>query len=191
MLLPYVEQTALYDHCDFSLFAVEGGNVEAIRTPLSVFRCSSFPGPTDQTFTESFHRIQVTVPHASYGRNDEIPPNAHFRDVTDGLSATIMLGEKARYTMEILGYKLHWSTTWSSAIDGREGSDLYFFNPEVDCGAVVRPEEGSPGFASSYHPGGAQFALFDGSARFISETTDAQTMANLAALDDGNPVGPF
>lgn len=42
--------------------------------------------------------------------------------------------------------------------------------------------------ARSFHPGGAQVGLADGSVRFASETIDLQTWQWLGARADGNPV---
>jgi prepilin-type N-terminal cleavage/methylation domain-containing protein len=44
---------------------------------------------------------------------------------------------------------------------------------------------------SSVHPGGAQFALCDGSTRFIGETIDYLTLVRLARIIDGEPVSDF
>ncbi|MBI2480804.1 MAG: DUF1559 domain-containing protein [Planctomycetia bacterium] len=44
---------------------------------------------------------------------------------------------------------------------------------------------------SSFHPGGAQFTLCDGSTRFIAETVDYLTLVRLARILDGEPVGDF
>lgn len=44
---------------------------------------------------------------------------------------------------------------------------------------------------TSYHPGGAQFLLGDGSVRFISENVNAVTYQNLGTINDGNTVGDF
>lgn len=45
--------------------------------------------------------------------------------------------------------------------------------------------------ARSFHPGGVNAALGDGSVRFISNTVDLQTYQRLGAVDDGNAVTNF
>ncbi|MBI2478326.1 MAG: DUF1559 domain-containing protein, partial [Planctomycetia bacterium] len=41
---------------------------------------------------------------------------------------------------------------------------------------------------NSYHPGGAQFALCDGSVRFVAETIRYDAFVRAAFLADGAPV---
>lgn len=190
-VLPFIEQTALFEQCNFVLQPSEGANVEAVRTPLPLFRCPSEIGPQDQLLKEARSRALVTLPHGNVGLNDEIYSHTSFLDVRDGLSNTILLGETSRYTEEFSGYIFQWSTTWSAFFAGADRVAVCTFNPEIDCGQISRPGRDRPCVASSYHPGGAQFALFDGSSRFISETVDRQTLENLANLNDGNPIGPY
>ncbi len=45
--------------------------------------------------------------------------------------------------------------------------------------------------AGSYHTGGAQVGLCDGSARFLSENIDFSVYVNLSARNDGEVVGEF
>ena len=45
--------------------------------------------------------------------------------------------------------------------------------------------------ASSYHTGGAQIALADGSVRFISENIDNETWVRVGVRNDGKVVGEF
>ncbi len=52
------------------------------------------------------------------------------------------------------------------------------------CGA----NDGQNNGVYSAHPGGVQFALADGTARFISETVDMYALRCLATRDDGNAV---
>jgi prepilin-type processing-associated H-X9-DG protein len=44
---------------------------------------------------------------------------------------------------------------------------------------------------TSWHPGGAQFLLGDGSVRLISENVNATTYQNLGTIYDGNVLGDF
>ena len=45
--------------------------------------------------------------------------------------------------------------------------------------------------AFSFHPGGANFAMADGSAHFISDSIDAQTFVSLCTRAGGEVVGDF
>jgi prepilin-type N-terminal cleavage/methylation domain-containing protein len=44
---------------------------------------------------------------------------------------------------------------------------------------------------NSFHPGGVQGVLADGSVRLITENIDMETLRRLCAADDGKPLGPF
>jgi hypothetical protein len=44
---------------------------------------------------------------------------------------------------------------------------------------------------NSFHPGGIQVGLADGSVRFLAETINMETLLKLGSGDDGEPVGDF
>ncbi|MCH8829700.1 MAG: DUF1559 domain-containing protein, partial [Planctomycetes bacterium] len=44
---------------------------------------------------------------------------------------------------------------------------------------------------NSEHIGGIHIALADGSARFISENINFNTLARLCSMNDGQPIGQF
>jgi prepilin-type processing-associated H-X9-DG protein len=45
--------------------------------------------------------------------------------------------------------------------------------------------------ARSYHPGGVQVCLVDGSVRFINETIEMQTWLALLGMSRGQAIGQF
>lgn len=110
-----------------------------------------------------------------------IPSDAtSLRKVSDGTSSTILLGEVAQrrnglgswWTCQLGGWP-HASTTLGINWPGRTH---YWANSE--------------GFAS-YHEGGAQFALADGSVRFISENVSLQILGALGTRAGEEVIGEY
>lgn len=197
MVLPYVEHSALYERCDFRFSPSAPPNVDLLKTSLAVFRCPSEPGPQSETIVVQDSlgvsgTVTATLPYENYALNNEIQTHVRFAEVRDGLSNTILLGEMAVYVYDWPSFKIRCSTTWSSDLYGDSSSvDFCSFYPLVDCNRIDKPNGPVPFGASSYHPGGVQFALFDGSVHFVSETIDRRTLACLSKLNDGQPVGNY
>ncbi len=112
--------------------------------------------------------------------------SCRFRDVTDGLSNTVFLGEIVPKwcIWQSWGHQSFATTAWP--INHR--------NAEYASG--VLPSEGSPSELNndslvfrSRHPGGAQFAFGDGSVHFLSETCDFETYQALSSRSGAEPVG--
>ncbi len=131
----------------------------------------------------------------------------NFRDITDGLSNTILLGERAYELPNPVG------TTWECRAANPFGAGS---NAGTTSGwdwyrrtGVAQLGTGQVGLNSSVancyrgfnslHRGGAQFVLCDGSVRFISENIDQRPDAtyqstvyeNLLHREDGSVVGEF
>jgi hypothetical protein len=124
----------------------------------------------------------------------------NFRDVSDGLTQTVMLAET---TLDVYD-----GVTQSWACDEHVGGGIAFAFPPNGTGTINQwmccswasppysssniagrlGEWGSPG---SVHAGGMHVALGDGSVRFISQNINLTTQQRLGMLADGNPVGDY
>ncbi len=132
--------------------------------------------------------------------------SSKMRDVTDGLSNTLLVGERA-WNLQITG-----ATDVPRAANQFVSSGIARSNSNggmsavYGTGAIGINQSGATdilqrysrqGF-SSKHKGGAQFCLGDGSVRFLSENIQLNTSTaidslfeNLIARNDGNVIGEF
>lgn len=129
-----------------------------------------------------------------------------MKDAVDGTSNTLLVSEGIlRGTIaawgELGGY-------WGGAPHGSfgfstgEAPNTTVPDRVYSCGTTTFPmapcengnADGLPGrwnFARSYHPGGVQAALADGSVRFVSNSVNRQTWRNLGNRNDRGPLGEF
>ncbi|MCA9058064.1 MAG: DUF1559 domain-containing protein, partial [Planctomycetaceae bacterium] len=126
-----------------------------------------------------------------------------IRDLTDGTSNTLMLGESYTDTYVKDGQQMdYWAfgspqTGGWDCIPGDKGGTEY----SEGLGSAVAPinsrlNPALPGVIQemtfgSYHVGGAHFAMGDGSVRFISQNIDMGTYQGLASIRGGEVTGEF
>ncbi|MFY9254186.1 MAG: DUF1559 domain-containing protein [Fuerstiella sp.] len=128
-----------------------------------------------------------------------------FRDLTDGLTNCLIIGEQSgrdegmSYGDRRNGYHGGWHGTGdtknTAAFVTGIGSGItpiqYPLNSDcTDFWACQVPYLNS-NILNSEHVGGVQFALGDGSVRFLSENMDLVTLKRLAMKSDGEVVGEF
>ncbi|MCA9088200.1 MAG: DUF1559 domain-containing protein [Planctomycetaceae bacterium] len=217
MLLPYIDQASLYEAFNFNVPAFDAVNLASREQHLSVFLC-----PSDSFSAGAYVvRDDTVVPPeryaaGSYAANwgpstaavnlDDTPTQSQgvfyrnsstrFRDITDGLSSTLLLGERTNGPIPssaptTIGHT-RFETAWASA--AREVADV-----TDDHGHMVlfetqfRPNEldGDDKGLSAPHVGIGQFALGDGSVRAISENIDAGVYNALGTRASGEVVGEF
>jgi hypothetical protein len=192
-----------------------------LLTSLSVFQCPSDPGNhvnENRPFEQG-----VTIGKSNYpgnGGNDDGTgffannSSVRMRDVTDGTSNTIMVGERAGTPNVVPSFAALWPGVGGANDTPPARADA---DANLDGGGAVwgftlyRMGDGesltSDPFPqhcfNSAHAGGAQFLLGDGAVRFISENIDwtnetdennnriLRTYNRLGARADGLPVGEF
>ena len=123
---------------------------------------------------------------------DEVRPTRRFRDVADGLSNTLMAGESA-YAYDDDDEVDDWPV-WIGGLASDEQTRINGRTTRpINCGCSPTTMDMAMGddCAFSWHPGGANFTLGDGSVHFISENIDMQTYCDLHGINDGQPIGQF
>jgi prepilin-type N-terminal cleavage/methylation domain-containing protein/prepilin-type processing-associated H-X9-DG protein len=133
------------------------------------------------------------------------PGKTAFRDITDGLSNTIFIGETAynlpnyRFSTAASqapcdGQSRYSFTYWASPYPGSTGAGTYYgFNlKDTEENPLSTPFQfGFNTMFRSEHPGGVQFVFGDGSVHFIGDSISMEVLNNLAARNDGNVIGEF
>jgi prepilin-type N-terminal cleavage/methylation domain-containing protein/prepilin-type processing-associated H-X9-DG protein len=209
-LLPFHEHTALFDSIDFGRAALAAENLPAARFMLSLYQCPSTPGSP---------RIVVDVGGPSFnaplrdnvaaGARDYRAPFrvsaplgetvatawttnclehgataavgvASLRNVTDGLSRTLLVYESSGSPAQYSDGQLdNWVNSVEGFWIGTEWPNMYPFGVNVTNGSGI----------FSFHPGGANALLCDGSAYFLSEDTSHEVLNALATRDGAEATG--
>jgi hypothetical protein len=118
--------------------------------------------------------------------------NVRVRDITDGTSNTLVVGEQA-WDPRRIGYGDNGNRDWTQGSTDGNGMAIYAMknvaNPINSQGYNVFTLSPTAWFNEisfgSEHPGGAQFALGDGKITFISENIDMSVYRGLATREGG------
>jgi prepilin-type N-terminal cleavage/methylation domain-containing protein/prepilin-type processing-associated H-X9-DG protein len=117
---------------------------------------------------------------------DKPIPAISLASITDGTSNTYLLGECSWAGM---GKYRSWHQGYTTV----SGSDeLVFFsarNVLYSINSRLTSAKSNDIAFGSQHPGGCQFAMVDGSVRFVSETIDMAIYLATASRDGGEPIG--
>jgi len=199
-LMPYIEQSPLRDKLSPTLYTLEQvindpALLPMLQTDLAVFRCpSSVIGPlrthqgapnpkvasANYTCCRGFFNFSGTT-HLTKPNNGLLfgESATRIRDVTDGTSNTLALGERTAF-----GANLQNDASWPSWCGPGGGGAMNTVSSSVAF-TVNHPTQMHA--FSSQHPGGAMFCFADGSVRFISETIHSDS-AGLQAGNTGDPA---
>ena len=125
----------------------------------------------------------------TFGANSKIG----IRDMTDGTSNSVMVGERytptnaAQLTATVMGDAVWAGVSSTTAEYNVLGEATWKVNLNFTS---TYPRPITTGFGSM-HTGGAQFLMGDGAVRFLSENLDITTYRHLARVSDGNLLGDF
>ncbi|MCA8988488.1 MAG: DUF1559 domain-containing protein [Planctomycetaceae bacterium] len=244
-ILPFIEEAALYDALEISNGNNDLDDFDnpglATESVIDTYRCPSDPAPDVNTrrgtrstsnyvgnymvdtgdVNTGLTPTQPDSPTSHTDRNGIFAANTKIkiRDITDGTSNTLLVGERAWELNIPNGGKAGCdAAVWAGANAGNANGNHEFnstSNEAKGSGILAVTGAGINNISvfgdtqtaqnicaitySSQHKGGAQFVLCDGSVRFLSENIDLNftnntvdsTFERLAQRNDGQVVGEF
>lgn len=218
-VLPFIEESSLYDSINLRLPYIHPENQPAGQTLVKTYLCPSAPKremlrPNGDTPTST-----VLYARTDYGGNyGERGLRCHpltncqnnystggggrgtlmlgqdqdigVREITDGLSSTILVGESPEGLHSIwIGHKNVFDQSVPLESRIRAGS------PWGPCQLAFASRFGSIcDFGQefhSYHSGGAVFSLADGSTHFVSDWLDFRVLAAMLSRSGSEVIGEF
>lgn len=131
-----------------------------------------------------FDRLEDYIHNDGRDRTSGSEDQTKFRDVTDGLSNTLMVGESSNFYSTHCGF---WG--FFNHVTGTTAQPINFKQPNGNIWG--RGDWGRNYSFHSFHTGGAQFCLGDGTVRFVSENINTTIYRGLATIAGGEVVGEF
>jgi prepilin-type N-terminal cleavage/methylation domain-containing protein len=216
-VLPFLEQAALYNSLNVNVGITSPVNgsmpaaatlfngVNLLQRGVPVYTCPSdssevlnqfFANPRANTSANNRYaksnyvcNQQVIALNASFGSGPG-PLCKSTRDITDGTSNTLMLGERA-YRLDPIKRRSVAGVIWGKPSNNSDSATCFHPNWPINAGdpsddfrannyaqyGNATANSCNSHAASSQHVGGAHFVLCDGSVRFISENIASNPVA--------------
>lgn len=210
-ILPHLDQSAAYNLYNFNLGNSDPVNVTATSQKIPTYLCPTAVIRRDvpnaacnETRAPGTYAVCTGSgdPYGTYASSPPAPNNGaivnagsgktSMRDMIDGTSATLLLGESAWNLADYV-----WSSTGCAAQAGQPRYGFsYWASPYPLATAFstlppFNPKSGGAANLSKFrsdHPGGVvNFCFCDGSARFLSQNI-SQTILDALATRAGNEV---
>jgi prepilin-type N-terminal cleavage/methylation domain-containing protein len=211
VLLPYLEEANEYAKLDFTKDAKSSPNAGVLKNHFSAYDCPT--NPERNKFYDGFNGMThyggskgtstVHCWRSPTSSNDGVffgvdvadnPGGCKDKDVTDGLSTTIMVCEKLGYKPSVsIPSSAGFRSCLAATVGGAFWSwDLYGNNYGALTEMNGGPNKSSGTFsydtAYSFHPGGLQVAYGDGAVQFINESIDINIWNALSKKADGSTL---
>ena len=198
-ILPYIEETVAFERFDFHGGAYSQESAQVRAHVSETYLCpssdwSSIVNPNKSRLIPSHyagchHDVEAPIDVDNHGT---LFLNSHvrYRDITDGTTKTILVGEKP-----IDPDDLGWVSGTRSTL--RNGGSFIERNSRWVVAEALPGPETEPadpqkvGGFGSVHPGGANFLFAAGSTRFLPESIDLEILRYQAHRSDGELIGQF
>jgi prepilin-type N-terminal cleavage/methylation domain-containing protein/prepilin-type processing-associated H-X9-DG protein len=199
LILPYVEQAALYKHYDFPAGQDAEVNRPVVSTRLGIYTCPSsddayYEG--DGHYAKGDYAASSGTQPADNGGAMYPKSKVEFKDIVDGLSRTLLVGE-------LYYHNLGWARGSAAGTTGGGGGGGAAFCRGVSRWWSCASDCAQPGLNpsdtdcnnhcerrfqfSSPHSGGVHFVYCDGHTEFVSDEIDAEVLKALVTIA-GNDV---
>ncbi|MBD3675174.1 MAG: DUF1559 domain-containing protein [Planctomycetaceae bacterium] len=217
-ILPFLDGGNVAELYDFDVRWDHANNQDLATLMPTTYACPSTPNAggihqesgfqtTDYTYIRSDSGwLTDPAPDKSLFDQNEFPK---FRDVIDGLTNTIMVYESAgRSSLYVDGKQVPEPSWWSTSSEFRAWPGHFNSSWMYNYTMTLDPNGGPPtvqwfvgpeiinvsnlyGAPYSFHTGGIQVTLADGSVRFLSENIDRMLLSALTSRNGGEVVGDF
>ena len=175
-----------------NLYATDSLASSASPVPGFAMGAMSFYTVATAINLQTFNSVFVEAYGGTFGNGSA----RGFRDLTDGTSNVIIVGERyspapttATGSLDLIG-----DASWVGAEDATyHGQPMVLGEATNPINYNFTPGSNRPqttGFGS-LHAGGCHFLLGDGSVRFLSQNINMNTLRQLSRVNDGAVVGAF
>ncbi len=218
-ILPYVEQSSLTNAYNFNVVWNSPVNSTVATSRVAAYICPSNPDasekPASGYYANDYTTLRTAMRWDIHKALFEMGSYSGFNTATDGLSNTILQYESAgRANWYVFRRKnptnppwdYYGSAPWGTAIEpwaGNVGGGWIFptaisldpaggpINVVWFVGSSVMNVSNWYGNAYSFHSGGINAGMGDGSVRFIKEQTPVEVLSGLTSRDGGEIIGEF